>query len=61
MLIYLMVNKHNKEILRNFKSKPDFPDVPHLGSNKYNQKIKVYVRLTAVATRAMALLGTAFF
>ena len=26
MLIYLMVNKHNKEILRNFKSKSDFPD-----------------------------------
>ena len=26
MLIYLMVNKHNKEILRNFKLKSDFPD-----------------------------------
>ena len=26
MLIYLMVNKHNKENLKNFKSKSDFPD-----------------------------------
>ena len=26
MLIYLMVNKHNKEIFRNIKSKSDFPD-----------------------------------